>query len=316
MTRSLYLLLTLPLLLAGCGELPAPAQYDHSMLREYFGKSPKEVEETFGKPTSVEEADSQSPPENATPEEREKFNQTTGKTIHTYPTPDGDLVFFFNLNDQVFKLTYSGRPVSPPIDAAKEQELSVRPVPPIPRGDEDPQVLHLRYTLTARHDGKLLVRVREPLLAKDPPLAIRFPGFISTDRAPWADSQGSLESEGLAQRVLDLSHEDLAAPLSIEVLVVHSRAPEEIVRVHLWLHRGDMAEPWLNFYQCRPATKTTRASKVALDRDAVLDSGETTMLCSYDFGGNTTGVQVPLTKDDKQWVVVEFGWKSSLDLTQ
>ena len=34
--------------------------------------------------------------------------------IHTYSTPDGDLVFFCNLNDQVFRITYSGGAVSPP----------------------------------------------------------------------------------------------------------------------------------------------------------------------------------------------------------
>jgi hypothetical protein len=116
--------------------------------------------------------------------------------------------------------------------------------------------------------------------------------------------------------VLDLSKEDFAAPLAIEVRVVHPVAPDEMVRVHLWLHRGDKAEPWLDFYQCRPATKTTRASHMALDRVAVMDTGVTTMLCSYDFGGDTSEVQVPLTEDDKQWVVVELGWKSSLDLTQ
>jgi alpha-D-ribose 1-methylphosphonate 5-triphosphate diphosphatase PhnM len=69
-------------------------------------------------------------------------------------------------------------------------------------------------------------------------------------------------------------------------------------------------------YQCRPAASTNRSSNVALDRVAVLDTGVTTMLCSYDFGGDTSEVQVPLTRDGKQWVVVELGWKSSLDLTQ
>jgi hypothetical protein len=200
------------------------------------------------------------------------------------------------------------------VDVAKEHELVVRPAIPIPQGGEAPE-LHVRYTLTARHGGKLLLRVREPLLATEPPLLGRVPGFISASRAPWADAAGSLESDGLAQRVLDLSDEDVAAPLAIEVRVVHLSEPEEMVRVHLWLYRGDGAEPWVDFYQCRPATKTNRASITPLDRVVVVDSGETTMLCSYDFGGDTTEVQVPLTRDDKQWVVVELGWKSSLDLT-
>jgi hypothetical protein len=201
------------------------------------------------------------------------------------------------------------------VDAAKEQELVVRPATPIPQGGEAPE-LHVRYTLTARHGGKLLVRVREPLLATDPPLPIPVPSFISSRQAPWADAAGSLESDGLAQRVLDLSDEDVAAPFAIEVRVVHPSEPEEMVRVHLWLYRGDKAEPWLDFYQCRPAAKTNRSSSIVLDRVAVLDTGVTTLLCSYDFGGDTTEVEVPLTRDDKQWVVVELGWKSNLDLTQ
>jgi hypothetical protein len=201
------------------------------------------------------------------------------------------------------------------VDAAKEQELVVRPATPIPQGGEAPE-LHVRYNLTARHGGKLLVRVREPLLATDPPLPMRVPGFISTDRASWADAARSHESDGLAQRVLELSDEDVVAPLAIEVRVVHPTTPEEMVRVHLWLYRGDKAEPWLDFYQCRPPTKTARASSAVLERVAVMDTGVTTMLCSYDFGGDTSEAQVPLTRDGKQWVVVELGWKSSLDLTQ
>jgi hypothetical protein len=116
--------------------------------------------------------------------------------------------------------------------------------------------------------------------------------------------------------VLELSDEDVVAPLAIEVRVVHPTTPEEMVRVHLWLYRGDKAEPWLDFYQCRPPTKTARASSAVLERVAVMDTGVTTMLCSYDFGGDTSEAQVPLTRDGKQWVVVELGWKSSLDLTQ
>jgi hypothetical protein len=123
-------------------------------------------------------------------------------------------------------------PISTPeqasVDVAKEHELAVRPVTPIPKGGEAPE-LHVRYNLTARHAGKLLVRVREPLLATDPPLLGRVPGFISARRAPWADAAGSLESDGLAQRVLELSDEDVAAPLAIEVRMVHSTVPDEMV---------------------------------------------------------------------------------------
>jgi hypothetical protein len=198
----------------------------------------------------------------------------------------------------------------------KKHELVVRPAPPLPKGGQDPEALHLRYTLTARHPGKLLVRVREPLLATDPPLLGRVPGFISARRATWADAAGSLESEGLAQRVLELSDEDVAAPLALEVRVVHLTVPEEMVRVHLYLYRVNKEEPWLDFYQCRPAAKTNRSSSTALDRVAVVDTGVTTMLCSYNFGGDTSEVQVPLTEFDMQWVAVELGWKSSLDHTR
>ena len=83
------------------------------------------------------------------------------------------------------------------VDAAKEHELVVRPATPIPQGGEAPE-LHVRYSLTARHGGKLLVRVREPLLATDPPLPIPVPSFISARQAPWANAVGSLEVDGLA----------------------------------------------------------------------------------------------------------------------
>ena len=109
---------------------------------------------------------------------------------------------------------------------------------------------------------------------------------------------------------------DVAKEHELEVRAVHSTVPEEMVRVHLYLYRGDQEEPWLDFYQCRPATKTTRASSTALDRVAVMDTGVTTTLCHYNFGGDTSEVQVPLTEFDMQWVAVELGWKSSLDLTQ
>jgi hypothetical protein len=46
-----------------------------------------------------------------------------------------------------------------------------------------------------------------------------------------------------------------------------------------------------------------------------MDTGVTTLLCSYDFGGDTSEVQVPLTEFGMQWVVVELGWKSNHDLT-
>lgn len=119
--------------------------------------------------------------------------------------------------------------------------------------------------------------------------------------------------------MLNLSKEDFATPLAIEARVVHPRAPEEMVRVQLTLHRGDKAEPWSVFYQCRPAMKTLRtnwsSSRPDRDRGAVIDSGETIWLWSYNFGGDTTGVQVPLTVVGMQRILIELGWKSNPDLT-
>ena len=158
-----------------------------------------------------------------------------------------------------------------PVDVSKEHELVMRPASPMAKGGEEPEV-HVRYTLTARHGGKLLVRVREPLLVTEPPLVGQIPGFISAYEAPWADAAGSLSSRmGSRSGVLDLSEEDLAGPLALELRVVHTDPPEEMVGVHLYLYRGDEEEAWINFYQCRPATRTTRASNTVLDRDAVFE---------------------------------------------
>ena len=98
----------------GC-DVPAPAQYDHAMLRKFFGKSPKEVKDTFGEPSAIELADPSclAPPE-ATKEEREQFNQITEEMQYVYSTVDGDLVFHFNLNNSVYAITYRGSKVSPP----------------------------------------------------------------------------------------------------------------------------------------------------------------------------------------------------------
>ncbi len=92
--------MTLLPILVGCGGLPAPAQYDHAMLREYFGKSPSQVEDAFGKPASVRRADSKS----------------------VYPTVDGDLVFHFNRDDKVDAIFYAGKTVSPPDPPTSKSE--------------------------------------------------------------------------------------------------------------------------------------------------------------------------------------------------
>ena len=114
MSRILIVFVTALPMLVSCDGLPAPAQYDHAMLREYFGKSPAEVADAFGKPFSIKQADSQSPPEDATAEEQEEFNQATESVTYVYSTTDGDLVFHFNLNDEVCEITYAGKAVSRP----------------------------------------------------------------------------------------------------------------------------------------------------------------------------------------------------------
>ena len=113
MSRCLALACMIGLATIGGCDLPAPAQYDHAMLREYFGKSPKEVEENFGKPKPISRTDPQLPPENAMEDERKQFNTSTESMSYQYSTADGDLVFHFNLNDKVHAITYAGRSVTP-----------------------------------------------------------------------------------------------------------------------------------------------------------------------------------------------------------
>ena len=113
MARFLALIFLIScLVLAGC-DLPAPPQYDHAMLREFFGKSPKEVEDAFGKPSFVRHIDARLPPEDATKDEQEQFNRVTESMRYEYSTVDGDLVFHFTLNNSVHVITYGGDKVSP-----------------------------------------------------------------------------------------------------------------------------------------------------------------------------------------------------------
>lgn len=112
MVRILLFAGLLPLIaLAGC-DVPGPAQYDHAMLRAYFGKSPGQIEAAFGEPEVTACTDSQLPPQDATSEEKAMFNQHTRSMSYEYATPDGELVFHFNLNDEVYAITYAGQDVS------------------------------------------------------------------------------------------------------------------------------------------------------------------------------------------------------------
>lgn len=199
---------------------------------------------------------------------------------------------------------------NPSVDRDKKLKLVVQAPIPGTSTIKDQQPLNARYTLTADNPGKLLVRVRDPLLV--------------TDLPSWINVKGSLSSDGLAQRVLELSSEDLATPLAIEARVVHFREPEEMIRVEFTLHRGDKTENWFNFYQCRPAMKTVRSSwsgRFNTDGDPVfIDSGETANLWMIRFGGTGNDLtraraEVPLDKSDKQRVMIELGWKSDLDWT-
>jgi len=192
------------------------------------------------------------------------------------------------------------------LDWGKERQLVVQaPIPVNAHRGKDPQPLNARYTLAAKHGGKLLIRVRERLLVADPPA--------------WVNATGSHESDGLAQRVLELSDEDLAAPLVIEARVVHPREPEEMVRVEFTLHRGEKTENWFNFYQCRPARKTTRAQYGGNfnteGEPLVVPSGETRLLWIIRFGGQGDPAEVdgPLDKIGMQEVRIELGWNSNFD---
>ncbi|NLF31315.1 MAG: hypothetical protein GX591_10565 [Planctomycetes bacterium] len=98
------------LVLTGC-TAPGPAQWDDAQLREFFGKSPGEVVDTFGQPASVGHAASTLPPPGASEDERRDFNETTESMSYRYWTPDGDLVFHFNLNKRVYAITYRGQAV-------------------------------------------------------------------------------------------------------------------------------------------------------------------------------------------------------------
>ena len=100
------------------------------MLREYFGRSPAVVEDTFGKPLSIKQADSQSPPESATMEEKEKFYRATEKKTYVYSTVDRELVFYFNLNDEVYAITYVGKTVLPPDPPTPDPDKCADPASP------------------------------------------------------------------------------------------------------------------------------------------------------------------------------------------
>jgi len=97
----------------GCGGLPAPPAYDHAMLRDYFGKSPADVEVFLGKPTKVERTSIDVTIENEENPGTATSETTMPSTAYIYSTPDGDLVFLFNGEDQVNEIIYAGIDVSP-----------------------------------------------------------------------------------------------------------------------------------------------------------------------------------------------------------
>jgi hypothetical protein len=80
------------------------------MLREYFGKSPAEVEDTFGRPRTATQDDE--------------------SVTYFYSTVDGELVFSFKLNEDnedVYAITYAGETVSPPDTSTSNSEKSATP---------------------------------------------------------------------------------------------------------------------------------------------------------------------------------------------
>ena len=82
MDKMLTVFVTALLVVVGCDGVSAPAQYDHAMLRNYFGQSRAEVKDTFGKPSSITHANSQLPLENPTAKEQEKFSRATASMSH------------------------------------------------------------------------------------------------------------------------------------------------------------------------------------------------------------------------------------------
>lgn len=209
-------------------------------------------------------------------------------------------------------------PLETPVDLATYHELLLQPDHPKNQKDETGQIFHARYTLTAPTAGTLLIRVREPLVAKDPPLdpMPMLPSELRpVNTEPWTYTAGSHKSDGVAQRVLKLSKEELAAPLVIEVRMIHQRTPAEMVRVHLGLNRDNTKDPWLDFYQCKPATRTSRAGWEKQDDITAIDSTDTIILADYKFGGDDISeLKIPLTRDGLQHVVVELGWKSDMHI--
>ena len=73
-----------------------------------------EITAFLGEPASIKEATGQSASENGTAEAEEKVKPVTERMSYIYSTPDGDLIFHFNLNNQVFAITDAGNTVSPP----------------------------------------------------------------------------------------------------------------------------------------------------------------------------------------------------------
>jgi hypothetical protein len=83
------------------------------MLRGFFGESAAAVEDAFGSPSSVRQADSL-PPQNTAAGEQERSKHADRSMVYAYSTVDGELVFRFNSNGKVCAITYAGRAVSPP----------------------------------------------------------------------------------------------------------------------------------------------------------------------------------------------------------
>ncbi|MEX0655783.1 MAG: hypothetical protein WD534_18145 [Phycisphaeraceae bacterium] len=103
MNRCLALLCLIVLVgVSGC-DVPSPPQYDRAMLREYQGATTAEVKEAFGNPPQVTAV---------TPEETQEDTPPVVMQW-TYSTVDGDLVFHFNDDDGVQRITYLGTEISP-----------------------------------------------------------------------------------------------------------------------------------------------------------------------------------------------------------
>ncbi|MEM7478171.1 MAG: hypothetical protein AAF483_24555 [Planctomycetota bacterium] len=94
----------------GC-EVPAPAQYDHSMLRDFFGSTPEQIVDQFGLPD--QKTGNVAAVESDQGAEDSDGSGDGASMSFEYDTVDGPLIFEFDTSQQVSQIDYLGNSVSP-----------------------------------------------------------------------------------------------------------------------------------------------------------------------------------------------------------